>query len=362
MALLLFAQACTVSQREAGIGAPVDWEELDEWHADRHAEAWQALLRSCERLRQEPQWQDACDAAAALEAPSDRQVRDFIEAYFRPHPVFDEEGGHRGLVTGYYEPLLDGSFERDERYRYPLHAPPPDLLRVELGAAHPELADRSLRGHLVGKRVLPYPERRELVDGDGPLAGSELLWVDDPVDKFFLQVQGSGRIKMADGSAVAVGFADHNGRPYRSIGRRLIETGELAREAVNLFSIRRWIRSHPERADALLNHNPRYVFFELRADAGSGPVGALGVVLSPGRSIAVDTDKIPLGAPVWLETNMPDAPDTGLARLVLAQDTGGAIKGWNRADVFWGHGESAERLAGLMSEPGRLYVILPRPR
>lgn len=358
--LLPVLHACTGLPPEPGIGEPVSWNEIDGWQSDRHARAWPALLASCRKLGDQADWREICRDAGQLDAPTDARARTFFESHFRPHPVTGDDGRREGLVTGYYEPLLRGSLERSEHYRYPLHQPPADLLTIDLGGSHPELGDLQLRGRLQGGTVVPYPARAELTAAAGMLSGSELLWVDDPVDAFFLHVQGSGRVALPDGTIVAVRFADHNGRPYRSIGKRLIETGELNREDVNLFSIRRWLRDHPGQARALLDHNPRYIFFRLEDGPVGNPVGALDVPLTPGRSLAVDRDRIPLGLPVWLSTAMPGEPGRPLQRLMMAQDTGSAIKGWNRADVFWGLGQEAEKKAGLMKERGRLYVLLPR--
>lgn len=352
-------QFCTALAWSAGIGDAVAWRDIAGWRADHQAEAWPALLASCEKLDDQPAWRDACAAARDLAAPDDAQVRAFFEAHFRPHPMVGENGARSGLITGYYEPLLHGSFKPDERYRYPLYAPPDDLLTLDPGATQPE-SDRQQRGRRQDGRIVPYPSREVLTESPALLAGSELLWVDDAVDAFFLHVQGSGRVRLPDGRTVAVRFADHNGHPYRSIGRRLIQRGALARDAVNLFTIRTWLRQHPSEAQALLNHNPRFIFFRLDGFDSGSPRGALNVPLTPGRSLAVDRDLLPLGAPVWLSTSMPGEPGRPLRRLMLAQDTGSAIQGWNRADVFWGAGKEAERRAGLMKESGRLFVLLPR--
>lgn len=359
--LLSGLQACTeLFEAPTGIGEPVSFEQIEHWPSDRHAEAWPALLNSCEKLGERSEWRDVCRAAARLDQPGDARARAFFESHFRPHPVVGESGSRKGLITGYYEPVLRGSLERTGEYRYPLYAPPEDLLTIDLGDAHPELDDLQLRGKLRGRTVVPYPTRAELASSPDALSGSELLWVDDPVDAFFLHVQGSGRVRLPDGRIVAVRYADHNGRTYRSIGRRLIHMGELERDAVNLFSIRRWLRAHPNEAQTLFNHNPRFIFFRLDRGPVESPKGALNVPLTPGRSLAVDRDRIPLGVPVWLSTTTPGRPDVPLERLMLAQDTGGAIEGWVRADVFWGLGAEAERKAGLMKETGRMFVLLPR--
>ena len=263
-------------------------------------------------------------------------------------------------ITGYYEPLLNGSREQSGQYRYPLYGVPEDLLVVDLGAVYPQLKGMRLRGKLVGNRIVPYHDRAQLDDDQQLLEGAELLWVDSPVDVFFLHVQGSGLVQLADGSVVAVGYAEQNGHPYQSIGRALIEMGELQPEEVTLFSIREWLHSNPERMYEVLAQNPSYVFFNLKDTPEDGPVGSLNVVLTPRRSIAVDRNVIPLGAPVWLQTTLPNEDRSPLNQLMLAQDTGGAIKGHVRADVFWGRGGEAEEMAGLMKQPGELFVLLPR--
>jgi membrane-bound lytic murein transglycosylase A len=269
----------------------------------------------------------------------------------------------RGRVTGYYEPLLRGSRTRVAPYLVPLYRPPADLLTVELSSLVPELAGKRLRGRLQqterGTRVVPYWSRAELTEER--LRGAELLWVDDAVEAFFLQVQGSGRIRLADGSTVRVGYADSNGHPYRSIGRVLVERGEMAVEQASMQAIAAWARENPRRAADLLNQNPSYVFFrELPlGDPAAGPVGALGVPLTPGYSVAVDPRFIPLGAPLVLGTVHPVGGEP-LQRLMLAQDTGGAIRGPLRFDFFWGFGAEAAAPAGRQRHDAQAWLLVPR--
>jgi membrane-bound lytic murein transglycosylase A len=279
-----------------------------------------------------------------------------------PHAVLEGDGRDDGLVTGYYEPLIQGSRRRDAVYDVPVLAVPPDMLSIELGEVYPELAHRRLRGRLVGNRVVPYWSRGEIErKPDGHWPGKVLLWVADPVEFFFLQTQGSGRVELPDGRHVRIGYADQNGHPYRSIGRVLIGRGELKLEEASMQGIQAWARAHPESLRALLDENPSYVFFrEIDSDVDKGPIGALGVPLTAERSIAVDERHIPLGVPVWLSTTRPNS-GIPLDRLVLAQDTGGAIKGGVRADFFWGFGAAAGQQAGRMKQPGRMWVLLPRP-
>ncbi len=342
-----------------GIGRELAFSRLPGWEQERHAEAWPALLRGCEKLiTRDAGWEQVCRSARAQATPDDTAARAFFERHFRAYQV-DGEGGRDGLVTGYYEPVLSGSRTRSERFRYPLYRRPDNLLTIDLARLFPELKGRPVRGRLEGNRVVPYFSRAEIVDGKNPLAGSELLWLEDPVELFLLQVQGSGRVRLPDGSEVAVGYADQNGHPYRSLGSRLIELGVMTREQVTLTSIREWLAANPQETEALLNSNPSFIFFVQRDASLDGPLGSLGVPLSGGRSIAVDPAFIALGLPVWLDTEMPDGAP--LRRLVFAQDTGGAIKGAVRADLFVGQGAEAGRIAGEMKSRGRMAVLRPVP-
>jgi len=249
----------------------------------------------------------------------------------------------------------------------PLYAAPDDLLTIDLTDLYPELKGKRLRGRVDGRKVVPYWPRADIEQGKAPLDGKALVWVEDPVDAFFLQIQGSGRVKLDDGGVVRVGYADQNGQPYRSVARVLIDRGELTPERASMQAIREWGRRHPAELSAVLDENPSYVFFrEVAAPApGSleaaidGPIGTLGVPLAAGRTLAVDPRSIPLGAPVFLATTYPLSPRP-LARLTLAQDTGGAIRGALRADFFWGFGDDAGREAGRMRQDGRMWILWPR--
>ncbi len=353
----LVLSACAT--RPPGIGDPIDWSRLPDWDRDNHGDVWAGFLKGCEKLGH-AHWRAVCDLAAERGNLSDAEAREFFEKHFEVRPVFAEDGETEGLITGYYEPLLQGSFEPSDEYRYPLYGVPDDLLIVDLGAVYPQLKKMRLRGKLVGNKVVPYYDRAQLTDDPDLLRGAEILWVNSLVDKFFLHIQGSGRVQLTDGSIVAVGYAGQNGHPYQSIGRVLIGMGELEREEVTLFTIKDWLRANPDRLHEVLAKNPSYIFFELRDGEAEGPLGSLNVALTPERSIAVDRSVIPLGAPVWLQTTLPDDEESPFARLMLAQDTGGAIKGHVRADVFWGQGSEAEKLAGEMKQQGRLFVLLPR--
>lgn len=338
------------------------WSELPGWPEPGLASAWPALLAGCARLpARDPRWAAICEDAALLGEVDDGIARAFFETRFAPFETVAEDGRRDGLITGYYEPLLQGSLERSARYRYPIYRPPEDLVSVDLGALYPELRNRRVRGRLEGRRVVPYFERAEIENGETPLAGNELLWVDDPVALFFLQIQGSGRVRLDTGEELAVGYADQNGHPYVAIGRKLIEIGALKPEEVELSTIRDWLKRNPAQAARVMNANPSYVFFALRDPDLPGPLGSLGVPLLRERAIAVDPRHVALGTPVWLETTLP-GETAPYRRLVFAHDTGGAIRGPVRADLFFGQGEEAERRAGRMKQSGRMYVFLPAPR
>jgi membrane-bound lytic murein transglycosylase A len=342
---------------------PAVFAQLPGWRDDDLTLAWPAWLQSCRGLRGNPAWSSVCQAAMQIPGvPDSSEIRAFMERYFQPWQINQSDGGIDGLVTGYYEPLLRGSRYPTSRYRYPIYGPPDDMLVVDLATIYPELKNLRLRGRLQGNKVVPYWSRAEIEAGTAPVRGKEILWVDDPLELFFLQVQGSGRVRLDNGNnggeIVRVGYADQNGYPYRSIGKWLIEKGEIAPDKASMQGIKDWARKNPERLTELLNANPSYVFFH-ELPVGAGPLGALGVPLTGERSIAVDPRGIPLGAPVWLATTRPNAKDA-LNRLVLAQDTGSAIRGNVRADYFWGYGEDAGKLAGAMKQKGRMWVLLPR--
>lgn len=339
---------------------PSSWDQLPGWQSDDPTLSWPALLQSCKGLRANSAWSAVCQAANAMPAlPDGDAVRAFFQGGFQPWQALQPDGGQEGLVTGYYEPLLRGSRYYSYKYRFPVHGAPDDLLVVDLSALYPELKSLRLRGRLQGNKVVPYWSREEIEAGAAPVRGKELAWVDDPVELFFLQVQGSGRIKLENGETLRVGYADQNGHPYRSIGKWLVDNGELTLDKASMQGIKDWGRRNPDRLPALLNANPSYVFFRDLSSQTAGPLGALGVPLTPERSIAVDPRAIPLGAPVWLATTRPNSSEP-LNRLVMAQDTGGAIRGNVRADFFWGFGDEAGKLAGAMKQKGRMWVLLPK--
>ncbi len=265
------------------------------------------------------------------------------------------------MFTGYYEPLLDGSRQRSERFDVPLYRKPDDIIEIDLERFHDRFEGQTISGRLTADSFEPYYERAEIAAGALTGRGLEVVWVDDAVEAFFLHIQGSGRVRLAEGGEMRVGYAGQNGRPYYAIGRELVARGEMTLEQVSLQSIRAWLAAHPSEAHAVMAVNPSYIFF--RQLDGEGPIGSLGVPLTPRRSLAVDAAHLPLGAPLWLDATAPRADGSGdapLRRLMVAQDTGGAIRGAVRGDVFWGHGAAAEAIAGRMKHPGRLWILLPR--
>ncbi len=350
---------------------PVGFTELPGWGGDALAEAVPALRRSCRRLAGRPgdrplgpaeipgtlgDMASVCVAARGLRAGDNAGARAFFELWFRPFRVTGN-GGPDGLFTGYFEIELDGARRRSANYSVPVYRPPGDRVTVDLGAFDAKLAGKSVVGRIAGGRFRPYYARGAIDRGALNGRNLELLWLKDPLDAFMLHVQGSGRVRFPDGRAVRIGFAGHNGHAYRSIGRELIERGELSPDGASWPDIRAWLEANPGKSSALLAVNNRYIFF--RETGKGGAVGAQGVVLTPGRSMAVDRSYIPLGLPLWLDTNWPGEAARPLRRLMMAQDTGAAIKGPVRGDFYWGTGDAALEYAGRMKSAGRYFLLLP---
>jgi membrane-bound lytic murein transglycosylase A len=335
---------------------PAPWSALPDWSSAPLAESWTAFLQGCVALQKQSAWNRVCTDARTLTATDDASLRRFFESHFQVYQSRNDDGSSNGLITGYYEPLIKGDRSQTARARYPVYGVPDDLLSVDLASVYPELKTLRLRGRLVGNKVVPYAARSE-IDATPPKA-RVLAWADDAVELFFMQIQGSGRIEFTDGSHLRLGYADQNGYPYKSIGKLLVERGELTLDQASMQGIKQWGLTHPDKLPALLAANPSYVFFRELPDGLTGPLGALGVAVSAQRTLAVDPKYIPLGAPVYLATTLPGnaAP---FERLMLAQDTGGAIRGGVRADFFCGFGDGAGELAGKMKQPGRLWVLLP---
>lgn len=405
-ALLLVLAACSKPPEAPKPPAfslkPAHFADLPGWQQDSMAEALPALRASCPRLlaqktRPGPDgfalfgpiaaWQPFCDGLASL-APNDTAgLRRLIEAEMQPVQVLGD-GKPEGLFTGYYEPSLKGSRQRRPGYDVPIYGLPPDLVQVDLGQFRSDWRGQRTAGRVQNGFLRPYEDRAGIEAGKLEGKAPVLAWAADPVDAFFLQIQGSGRIELAEGGLLRVGFAGQNGHPYTAIGRVLIDRGALAREEVTMPRLKQWLAENPAEAPALLRENKSFVFFrEIAPPANSatartagpqpdgprpdgpqvagpqpdGPLGAQGLPLSPGRSLAVDRTHLAMGLPVWLAATRPDnGGELPLNRLMLAQDTGGAIRGGVRGDVFWGHGPQAEAIAGAMKHAGRYWLLLPR--
>lgn len=344
-------------ERENARWQPAAWSELPGWESDTPIHAWPALLQSC--TKPAPGWAAACASAKALADPTDARVRAWLQRTLQPYRVTATDGQAEGLITGYFEPLVGASRTRSKTHGVPLHAPP-----AALGARKPWYTRAEIDA---------LPAAR------AALKGREIAWVADPLDALLLQIQGSGRLVVSepDGKSrtVRLAYAGHNDQPYQSVGRWLVERGAFTLEQASWPAIKAWARANPGRVTEMLNANPRYVFFreEPLADPAVGAVGAQGVPLTPGRSIAVDPRAVPYGTPVWLDTTEPLLPNgtrgagasapapRPLQRLVLAQDTGSAITGAVRADYFWGWTEGAEDYAGRMKQPLKMWVLWPKP-
>ena len=347
------------------------FEKLPGWKGDDHSEVLGAFLGSCEKLKGRPpksnfgaesklgrvsDWLSVCAAAALIRPGNQTEARYFFESRFTPYLARDISKSS-GLFTGYYEPELRGAWQPSPVYRYPIYARPKDLVSVDLGKFSPEWKGRHLAGRVAGDKVVPFATRADIAKGALKGRQLELLWVDSGIDAFFLHVQGSGRVVLPDGSMVRIGYAGRNGHRYTPIGRELVAKGAIPTDKVSLQSIRAWLDANPLAGVAMMERNESFIFF--RVVKGAGPIGAQGVLLTPGRSLAVDRTFVPLGTPVWLNTTAPGKSDKPLRRLVVAQDTGSAIKGPVRGDLFFGFGPAAGIGAGQMKEKGSYYLLLP---
>ncbi len=347
-----------------GLLKPANWEDIDGFYQDNLAFSWPAWLHSCSALANRPMWQKACSAATLLNnqqlsKPSLEALQGYFKEYFSVYKTTNIDGTEIGIITGYYEPLLKGSRNKTAKYQNPLYQAPTDLITVELDSIFPELKYKRVRGRLVGNKLVPYYNRAEIELDASPIKGREFIYIDDIIDVFFLQIQGSGLVQLENGEQIHVGYADQNGQSYNSIGRILIERGILTSATASMNGIKNWARNNPSKLRELLNSNPSYVFFRELPAGLPGPLGALGVPILGERSVAIDPKFVPLGAPVFLSTTEPNSTKP-IKRLVVAQDTGGAIKGGVRADFFWGAGFEAGAKAGAMKQTGKIWVLLPK--
>jgi membrane-bound lytic murein transglycosylase A len=356
---------------------PASFSDLEGWNKDDFKGFMNAYRTSCTRiLKKNPNdkfssdaawgtygaWQDACRAGAGVNDNDPAAVRAFLERNFKV--VSATAGGNpQGLFTGYYESTLNGSRNRHGPYQHPLLARPDDLVMVELGDFREELKGQRIAGRVLDGKLKPYENRAAIVGGKLPAPQFKpLVWLDDPHDAFFVQVQGSGIVHLDDGSVMRVGYAAQNGHPYYAIGRELVKRGIYKKDEVSMDTIRDWLLKNPGQAEELMNTNPSYVFFQEMPDdgTGAGPQGGEGVKLTAGRSLAIDRSKLPYGFPVYLIADYADENGRPIRKLMMGQDTGGAIRGAVRGDYFWGSGAMAEQKAGPMKAKGRYYFLLPK--
>ena len=310
---------------------------------------------ACTRLKADPVWGAPC--ATATNVPQDATaIRAFLKEQLQVYGLRSSSGNANGLITGYYEPVYPGSLTQTPAANVPIYGVPEDMIIVSLESIYPELKGKRLRGRLEGRVLKPYDDAATI--GTQGVKAPVVAWLTDPMDLQFLQIQGSGRVQLADGRQLRIAYADQNGHPYRPIGRWLVEQGELKKEEVTMGAISTWAKANPTRIPELLASNPSYVFFTRNPDSNEGPRGSLNVPLTSGYSVAVDRKVIPLGSLLWLSTTRPDG--TPLVRPVAAQDTGGAITGEVRADLFWGTGDAAGHLAGDMKQQGQIWMLWPK--
>jgi membrane-bound lytic murein transglycosylase A len=329
---------------------------LPGWNAAQLEPSLRAFMAGCPRPG--AVLSNACLVASIIEPGGEAAARQFFESYFVPYALSSSETGDSGLITGYYEPIVRGSRTRSDVNRYPIYGVPEDLLVVDLATVAPETRNVRLRGRVDGRRIVPYYSRSEIDARPDALRAPIIGWGADPVELFFLQVQGSGQLELETGERLRLSYGDQNGHPYRSLGRYLVERGEMTLDQASMQGIKAWAAANPQKLQEALNQNPSYVFFRESSDP-RGPSGALGVPLLAEYSLAVDRRYVPLGAPVYLATTYP-LSDTPLERLMAAHDTGGAIRGIVRADFFWGTGAEAGVSAGRMRQQGRLWLLWPR--
>lgn len=322
----------------------VSWQDIPGWQEDDLTQAWPAWLKSCDVLRKrnsDINWRQTCAQAGNVSARDGRAIRQYFEVNFQVYEVSNSATGKEsGLITGYYEPVMNGSQTRTATYSVPLYGLP-TAWKVS--------------------KPSPAPTRAELMSS-GVLRGSEIAWVQDPVAAAFMQIQGSGKIRLEDGRVLRLGYAGTNDQPFKSFAQWLLDRKEITRSQATMQGISAWAKRNPGQVEEMLNANPRFVFFKelpSNVSADLGPIGALGVPLTAERSIAIDLKAMPLGAPVFLSTTRPLSSQV-LQKLVMAQDTGKAIVGGVRADYYWGTGDSAGELAGRMKQDGKMWLLLPR--
>jgi membrane-bound lytic murein transglycosylase A len=351
------------------------FKNLPGWADDDQNKALYAFKQSCIAImRMDPKkpfshsipfsgnvsaWQTICEAANNFMQNDTNTARDFFEYWFKPYRV-ENNFNPKGLFTGYYLPLIHASYTKNQRYTAPIYAMPSDLYKIKLGLFHSELTGKTITVKLKDNILTPYPDRAAIQSGVLGNKAHVLAWADNPIDIFFAQIQGSAVVQMSNQKKLVIGYAGDNGHPYTAVGKILVAKHFIEKNAVSMQSIKTWLMQHPELASDILNQNASYVFFNILKNGQV--LGTQHVPLTPERSLAVDTRYIPLGAPVWLKTTSPMSAKNKVPfqQLLIAQDTGGAIKGIIRGDVFWGEGDEAAFNAGYMNSVGQYWILLPR--
>ena len=327
----------------------VDFKDLPEFQEESFHTVLQLFIENCSTKKAKSIYGSLCKKALSVD-----DAQKFLEDNFQAYRILNNGSNNEGILTAYYEAEIHASYKESKRYKYPIYAKPKDLVRVDLASIYPELKNYRLRGRIEGNRLVPYLTRKEARKVD--LNSSVLCYCDSLIDRFFLEVQGSGKAVMDDNTTLYLGYADQNGHKYSSIGKYMIQQGMLSKEKISLQSIKQYLQRHPDKIDEVLNHNKSMIFFQKREE---GVAGALGIKLTPMRSIAVDKRYILLGSMLYLNA---DLKEDNINSVVFAQDTGGAIKGATRADLFAGSGKSALEFAGSVSAPLKLWLILPKER
>lgn len=324
----------------------LQWNELNEFYQDDLQTALEVFKKDCVKSGTKLLLSEVCKNANETTDP-----KEFFTSNFYPYVLVSSKGEEQGLITGYYEPILQGNWEKDERFQYGVYKVPSNLITVDTNE-FPKLKGMTIRGKVVGNKLVRYTPREDMHTEDL----EAICYVDDKVDLFFMHIQGSGKIQMQDGELINVNYASQNGRGYYAIGRKLIEDNIVPKEDMSLEAIKKWLKENPQNADDLMNLNKSYVFFK---QSQQGATGALNTELVAQRNLAVDKRYIPLGLPVFIQTTNPKT-DEPINQLMVAADVGGAIKGEIRADYYWGTGDVAGEFAGQMKEKGRLVVLLPK--
>lgn len=325
-----------------------DFDNLQGFYSDDLEKALEVFKKDCQGSKRYSRFKSICQ-----KAKTSINAKEFFTNNFQPYKLLNNNGLDTGVITGYYEPLLYGSLTKTDKYKYPVYKTPNDMIIVDLSKVYPALKKYRLRGKIVGNRLVPYEARKDISKKQNLEA---ICYVDSEVDLFFLQIQGSGKVQLEDGTILNIAYANQNGRRYKSVGKYMLKKGYIGNTTASLQGMKEFFKNNPEKVDEVLNHNESYVFFR---NSKKGASGSLGTQLTAKRNLAVDRKYIPLGMPVFIQTTNPVTKEQ-INQLMVAADTGGAIKGEIRADFFWGYGEEALKYAGKMKEKGKLYILVPK--